>query len=180
MRKGLTLLMACLLLFALAACGGDKPDDKEPATGTPDTGGQAQKDTPVVDTPKEAWKADVGAYHVEIKGAKLAKDYEENPVIVVTYAWTNNSEETTSAMTAIMGKAFQGGIQLDSAIVGDSKVYDSGASMKEIRPGATLDVQSAFVLRDTTSPVEVEVGEWLTWDDKPAMAKITYDLATLS
>lgn len=107
---------------------------------------------------------DLGDYHVEIKGASIVKDYEDNPAIVVTYAWTNNSEDTTSASTAMYAKAFQDGVQLDSAWV-DSDEYDGGADMKEVRPGTTIDVQDAFELTSETSTVEFEISEFFGSDD---------------
>ena len=106
---------------------------------------------------------DLGDYHVEIKDASLETDYEGNTAIVITYAWTNNSEETTSAMMTMLEKAFQDGVQLDTALIFDSSIYDSGASTKEVRPGTTIDVQCAFVLTSDTSTVEFELSEAFSW-----------------
>ena len=114
---------------------------------------------------------DLGAYHVEIKDAALASDYEENPAIVITYAWTNNSEETTSAMMAILEKAFQDGVELDSAIIFDSSLYNAEMSSKDVRPGTTIDVQCAFTLTSEASTVEFELSEAFSWtnNDKVTM-----------
>lgn len=114
---------------------------------------------------------DLGAYHVEIKNAALAHDYEENPAIVVTYAWTNNSEETTSPMMTILEKAFQDGVELDRAMIFDSGLYNAEMSSKDVRPGTTIDVQCAFTLTSETSPVELELSEAFSWsnNDKVTM-----------
>ena len=114
---------------------------------------------------------DLGDYHVEIKDAALVYDYEENPAIVITYAWTNNSAETTSAMMTILEKAFQDGVELDSTVIFDSSLYDSGASSKDVRPGTTIDVQCAFALTSETSTVEFELSEAFSWtnNDKVTM-----------
>ncbi len=121
----------------------------------------------------------IGNYDIEIKGAKLSKDYDGNPAIVITYAWTNNSDETTSAMTAVSETAFQDGVSLDTAIIGNDSEYDSGAAMKEVRPGTTIDVQKAFVLTSETSVVELEISEWLTFEDNPPMVTMNFDPGSL-
>ena len=107
---------------------------------------------------------DVGDYAVEIKDAFLATDYEGKPALVVTYTWTNNSSETTSAMVALLEKAFQDGIELEHATMGDVEGYDGEAEWKDIRPGVSLDVDMAFSLR-SESDVEVEVSNWLNTYD---------------
>ena len=63
-------------------------------------------------------------------------------------------------------KAFQDGIELESAIIMDSKTYDSDEKMKDIKPGKTIKVQSAFVLNDKKNPVEIEVSELISFSDK--------------
>lgn len=120
----------------------------------------------------------LGKYDIEIKSATLAKDYEGNPAIVITYAWTNNSEDTISAMVALMDQAFQDGVELDTAIIGDSDIYDSDASMKDIRPGTTLEVQVAYVLSNTTSEVEFEISDWADFSSD-SVVHMAFDPATL-
>lgn len=128
----------------------DKDESQEPEHYKLDTSSAAPS----------ASSGDLGAYHVEIKNAVLARDYEDHPAIVITYAWTNNSDDTTSAMVAVAEKAFQDGIQLDSAVIANSDVYDSGANSKNVRPGATIDVQCAYLLTSETSMVEFEIQEF--------------------
>ena len=52
-------------------------------------------------------------------------------------------------------------IQLDSALIFDTDLYDANLSMTEIRPGKSLDVQAAFSLRNSSSNVEIEIYEFL-------------------
>lgn len=121
----------------------------------------------------------IGEYTIEIKGATLAKDYEGNPAIIITYAWTNNSEETTSAMVSVSSQAFQDGVELDTAIIGDSDVYDSDASWKDVRPGSTIDIQAAYALTSETSIIEFEVSEWITFESNPPIVFMNFDPANL-
>lgn len=120
---------------------------------------------------------DIGNHHVEIKDAFLAEDYNGNPAIVVTYAWTNNSEETTTSMTTVTGRAYQDGVELDMAILIDVDGYDAGTTMKNVKPGATIDVQWAYSLSNETSVVEFEVTDWLGLTGE--MVSTEFDLSEL-
>jgi hypothetical protein len=103
-----------------------------------------------------AEKGNIDDYYVEILSSRLGKDYDGNPVIIVKYNFTNNGTEPASFMTSVNDTLYQGGIELEIAFMMDDS-YDGNASMLEIKNGATLEVELAYVLRDTTSPVEVEV-----------------------
>lgn len=105
---------------------------------------------------------DLGDYHVEIKGAELGKSYSDEPIIIVTYAWTNNSEETKSAMYTVSEQAFQDGIELESAYSAEG--IDFSDNSKDVRPGNTLDIKKAFILT-SDSTVEFEITEWISFSD---------------
>ena len=158
MKRLFALLMAALMLLSLAACGGtpDKTDAKD--------GGDA------VDMTHQENEGDLGDYHIKFTGFELAKDYEDNDALLVHYDFTNNSEETTSAGVALILKAFQNGVQLETAIVTDVEGVDN--TLKEIRPGASIDVTEAFELTDTTT-VELELTELISFSDE--MITASYD-----
>ncbi len=69
-------------------------------------------------------------------------------------------------MSAAHAKAFQDGVQLEVALIMNADVYNSENSMKEIKTGATLNVQEAWVLTSESSPVEVELEEFLSFSDE--------------
>ena len=77
---------------------------------------------------------------------------------VVDYTFTNNSDEATSFMVATIDKAFQNGVELDTGMVMN---INNEAAMKDIKPGASVQVQQAFKLADQ-SEVTVEVEELLS------------------
>ncbi len=147
-KRILALLLGAAAVLSLAACGtssgsgaGKEPDSSSEVS---EQAASSQIPSEQVSEPfggengsedvQPAGSGDLGAYHVEIKGASLAKDYQGNPAIVITYAWANNSEDTTSAMVSAGTKAFQDGVQLESAVIIGDDSYDSGASMKEVAP----------------------------------------------
>ena len=183
-RKALALILSVAVLLALSACGSSSGGS---SSQTPVAPSEAAESTPEpASEPTENDQAggkavgsgDLGDYHAEIKGAALAKDYEGNPAIVITYEWTNNSDDTTSAMVAVTGKAFQDGVQLETAIIMGDDSYDSGTSMKEVRPGTTVDIQCAYVLTSETSTVEFELTEWISFSDD--MVTMDFDPASLT
>ncbi|MCI9649316.1 DUF5067 domain-containing protein [Oscillibacter sp.] len=169
MRKRIAIFtLALALCLGLAACGGETDGaGQEPASapGETEETGPAEGAGGEGGSGEQAGSGDLGDYRVEIKGAELTEDYEGKPVIVITYAWTNNGEDTTSAMVAVAEKAFQDGVQLERALVMNDEVYDSGAGMKEVRPGTTLDIQCAYELTSETSTVEFEITEWISFSD---------------
>lgn len=120
----------------------------------------------------------LGDYQVEIKSASLASDYEGKPAIVITYSWTNNSDETISSLAAVHAKVFQDGVQLENAIIANKDVYDSSSYTKDVRPGTTIDIQNAFILTSETSTVEVEITELISFSDEKVT--MSFDPASLS
>ncbi len=77
-----------------------------------------------------------------------------------------------------MEKAFQNGVQLSTAFIGDVSVYNSELSFKDLRPGTSLDVQCAFELTSETSVIEFELSEFLGLSDDVVVDNI--DPAQLS
>lgn len=147
-RKLMMIAAAAMLAVMLTACGGsgDTSADTGSATTAAQTGEASTEDT------AEPSDGTLGSYAVEIKGAKLCKDYEGNNAIMITYSWTNNSGETTSPMGSMMEEAFQDGVQLDAAIVD----FEYNDGLTDVRPGTTIDVDVIYELPGD-STVEFEI-----------------------
>lgn len=113
-----------------------------------------------------------GKFNVKIKDSKVVKN-DGDDILIVTYAFTNNSKESQSFMYSIDDKLFQNGVELGDVFGswGIEDDYDFDNHSKEIKSGVTLDVQVAYELNDTTTDVEVELCEWL-FDDDP----VTYTI----
>ena len=132
----LCLLLAALTLLSLTACG-----EKEPA------------DPNLVK---------IGDYTVLYKSASIMTDDEGNDAIVLTLDYTNNSKENAAFWAVVFEKVMQGGVQLDTALVyPDPDSFESITDDKftDVAPGTTFEVHTSFVLRDTTSPVEVHFSD---------------------
>lgn len=118
----------------------------------------------------------LGDYDVVISNCRLAEDYAGAPIIIVTYEFTNNNDEPTAFWLAISADAYQNGIGLNTCyVVDDSANYSSDNQMKEIKKGATISVEVAYTLNDTTTPVEIEVSEIFSLNDKKITKTFTID-----
>ena len=146
------------------------PDEEPALSSTPAEVAAA------AETPADA--GDVGDYYVAIKSAQLSEDYDGNPAVIVTYDFANNGEDVQMFLTAVQNIAYQDGVQLETAIPAED--YGAEEGMKNIKPGATLEVYSAFKLTSTTSPIEIEVGPLFSFESNPPKVMKTFDPAELS
>jgi len=111
-------------------------------------------------------EGDIGKYYVIIKDIEITEDYAGKPAVIVTYEWTNNSDESKSFGYVLVDKVYQDGIECESSII---KIVtdDSGGKYKEIKPGKTLEFRYGYILNDTETDIEVEVGPWLSLSKNP-------------
>ena len=170
MKKLLAILLAVTMLFALTACGSEVASVMDG-----DTVAREENETNATLTTSEG-QGKLGDYDICFTGYSLTKDYEGNDAIIISYDYTNNSEETTSAMFALYIRVFQDGIECERAILMDApESYNAENEMKGIKPGATLNCQCAYVLSNTTSPIELEAKESISFNDD--MVTCTYNIA---
>ncbi len=148
------LLLAVLMLISLTACGKDK-------------------------TSADPNLLKVGDYTLLYKGAYITEDYDGNDAVVLTLDYTNNSKSNASYLFGINDSAMQNGVELELAtIFTDLDAYETllDDQMKEVAPGATLEICTAFVLDSTTDPVEVTFAQMIGTKS----SKLTIDPSTLS
>lgn len=162
MKKIVTLLVIASLvmsigLFATGCIAVDTSTD-EP------TSEAAANET--IAKPEES-SNELGDYTVDIQSCRLAKDYEGKDVVIVKYLFTNVSNDTATSFTsAVNHEVFQGGVGLNQSLfLDDSANYNSDNSLKDIKKGASLEVEVAYELNDTTTDIEVEVSEFFSFDD---------------
>lgn len=114
-------------------------------------------------TPIEAADtAEQYAYQITVDGCDLDESYDGKLCAVITYTFTNNSDEATSFSGSIRDKAYQNGVELSNAIVSGWDTIDN--AIKDVKPGATITVSGAFIL-DDESDITVECTEWGAYDD---------------
>ena len=148
----LILTVALICLFGLFALGSGE------STETNQGSGSAQ--------PPAEQTTNLGDYKVEIKECRLAKDYEGKDIVIVKYGFTNNGDDATSFMIALDAQVYQNGVGLNNTyFTADSANYSSDNQMKDIKKGASIDVEVAYDLNDTETDIEVEVKELFSFDD---------------
>lgn len=151
----LCLLLAFLMIFSLAACGKSK-------------GKEADNNL-----------MKLGDYELLYKGASIMEDSDGNDALVLTLDFTNNSKETASYLWSVSETLIQDGEDLEVAVVftdDDSFETVIGSQFEDVEPGDTLEIKTAFVLKNTTSKVEATFEEIFGTKN----GKITIDPSTLS
>ena len=151
--KKMTLLMVALLIavFAIFAMGsGDSTSTTKDQGKGSAAGSEKSEDTNVL-----------GDYKIEIDSCRLAKDYDGKDVVIVKYIYTNVSDDDATSFTlAVNDEVFQNGVGLNTAyFLDDSANYSSDNQSKEIKKGASIEVEVAYELN------EVEVSEFISLDD---------------
>ena len=157
MKKLLAVLLSFIIVisFACFALGSGEDDDKKA------TQANGEVESTVEDSEK------LGEYAVEINSCRLAKDYEGKGVVIVKYKFTNNSDKKANFMLAFDDNVFQDGIGLnESLFVDESANYSADNQQKDIKPGASLDVECAYELNDDKTDIEVEVKQLISLSDK--------------
>lgn len=165
MRKRFILAICLILVFAVFALGSSD------SSGSTDDQGSGNANT------TQTVAGEIGKYSVEIESCRITEDYEGKPVAIITYNFSNISDDDpASFMWTFEDSVYQNGVGLNDAyVLSDSANYDSDSQTKEIKKGASIKVQVAYELDDTTSDVEVEVRELISFDDK--VVKKTFKLA---
>lgn len=160
------LLIAVFFVFAAGSTEESTTVDqgKDAVTQEKTESGEITQETmaPVTTVSNE-----IGDYEVTIDSCRLAKDYEGKDVVIIKYTFSNVADEDAAAfMWAFEDAAYQNGVGLNEAyVLKDSANYSADNQTKTIKKGASIEVEVAYELNDTTSDIEVEVKELFSFDD---------------
>jgi hypothetical protein len=110
----------------------------------------------------------LGNYNVSILDGTVVKDTKGASYLVVTFEWSHTEKEAQSFWLAFMYRAYQDGVEIDSAFLNglEHNTYDT-----KIKAGAVLKTQIGFKLSNTTSPVEVEIENSWDWNSKDKVTR---------
>ncbi len=172
MKKVIPLLLCAALLVG---CGAPSSNEANKEANVESTSAVEEKTdeptpepTPEPTSVPQATEGDVGKYYVSIGEAEAGKTYDDKPCVIVSYTWTNNGDEAANFMFAISDKCFQDGIECESAIVTGEDIGTN--SMKDIKPGATLEVKKAYVA-DPGKAFDIEISELISFSKEIPVAK---------
>ncbi len=172
---GVLALLVTFAMYGTAAsvADSDSSADKPAAPATQpqnaDSQDSAPSDAPAAAQPQPESAPEPAAepepepaeYAVTIDDCRISEDYQGNPAAVITFTFTNNSDEARSFMATLNPEVFQDGIELNTVI---GAGQDSDKYMSDIKPGATVTVEIAYEL-ESDSDITVEVTKLISFDD---------------
>lgn len=156
----IAVIAAVIIIIAVisSAGSGDKSTPDTPATNS-----SVEADT------AEATNNTVGDYGCVIKSAKLTKNWEGKDTVLLTYEFTNNSSSPASFDVALIDHVYQDGIGLETTFLSDD---DTDLLDVEIKPGVSKDVRKAYLLRNTSTDLEVEISELISFSDEKIVTTV--------
>lgn len=178
--KKLTLILTVLLIavfsvFALASGEdegssntGDTDTQQNETVSNEESDENEETNTNEAAKPNDEDENRLGNYSVVIDSCRLEKDWENKDIVIVKYLFTNvSSDEPSAFYTSLTAEVFQDGIGLNESYVPDDTAdYSSDNQTKEIKKGSTIEVEVAYELNDSETDIEVEVSEWISFNDK--------------
>lgn len=93
--------------------------------------------------------------------AKVVKSSAGEYVLTIDFTYTNESKDAKNFINDMhcSAKPYQEGIELESpGVTSEPGAWDYSDAFTNIKNGATIETQLAWILRDTKSPVEIEFG----------------------
>ena len=142
--------------------------------------GASSSSSGVASQPAEASKASEDSNVAQLKNGKVTievkkveksvNDYEGKSTVAATLVITNNDTSNLNPFEYRV-QAFQNKVELDTAVYFDAKPegYEPMSALKELQPGGSMTVVSAFVLNDETAPVSLKIDS--TFGSKKAFEK---------
>ena len=168
--KKLNIVFVILLVavFFLFAAGSSETQTENQGSATVGTAGQAaipnETQAPIEEEPDGT----LGDYSVVIDSCRLAESYDDKPVVIVKYIFTNvKSDEAACFSWTIEDTVYQNGVGLNECyFLEDSANYSMDNQTKEIKKGASIEIEVAYELNDDTTDIEVEVKELISFNNK--------------
>lgn len=175
-KKLALALVALVLIGAIFGRGGKESSSSSSSESEAAVEQQAQEETEEEAAPEAEAEAEPEAeadegpamaedsdYKVTINGYNIVEDYDGAPCIAVDFTFTNVSDDTpTSMMLATDITVYQDGVECEDAYFSGE---NSDGFSNKVKAGVSVDVTRTYKLQNTTSDVEVEVGQLSFWDD---------------
>lgn len=184
MKRFLCFAVAASMLLSLSSCGS-APTDTESAreaesmealssSSSVEKSAQAAQEEGAIENnpvpPEEATQepaddaqlspsGELGEYEVDITSCEIVNDVSGNLAALVTYTFKNNSAGDKNAAASIAVRSYQNGVELATSVVMD---IEADNSLKELKTGASIEVQQAYALLSETAPIEIEAEELIS------------------
>ena len=182
MKKISALILAAVTAASMCACGASNTQQSGAAQTEQQTQNQAQTQN---QNQTQTQAQTNGTAELQIgntaelpdcvltyKGARIGKDYQGNPAIILKFNYKNTGSAESMFSTAASVKLFQDGVGLENAIITDG-TYDAQPSLTTVQNGGALDVEAAYKLRSATSQITVTITDWLGISGRKMSGTIT-------
>lgn len=119
----------------------------------------------------------IGDNYIEIVDYRFGEtEYDRDPVIIVTYNYTNYSNEAKCYEYSLNDNVYQNGIQLEQRLYPDirNEEIDYSMSNRKIQPGTTITFDKVYELQNDYDDVDVEVTPILSTSNSDKVSKTFY------
>ncbi len=159
------LIIVFVLIIIISAVSGGGSDNE---TDTSQNNTSASDSSDVVAEGEEKENNTIGDFKCVVKKAVLCKDYAGEDAVLIAYDFTNNSSESISFDLALVDEVYQDGVELEIAITDD----DTESFDTKIKPGVTKEVTKAYLLSDTTTDLDIEISELISFSDDKIVTQV--------
>lgn len=126
---------------------------------------KAEKESEVKETESETEEPTTEFTYGKMTVKYLRHEITENEmgedVLIVYYEFTNNSNDNQAFIYSFADACFQNGVQLDDSFFHANE--QTRNADREIQPGTTIEVASAFDIGDNRDTVTLEVEPWASF-----------------
>ena len=165
-----SLILFIVLLFSIGASATNEEEKQEATVAESEqqeveVATKVEKESEVKETESETEEPTTEFTYGKMTVKYLRHEITENEmgenVLIVYYEFTNNSNDNQAFIYSFSDTCFQNGVQLDDSLL-HAKEQTRNAD-REIQPGATIEVASAFDLGDSRDTVTLEVEPWVSF-----------------
>ena len=165
-----SLILFIVLLFSIGASTTNEEEKQEDTVAESEqqeveVATKAEKESGVKETESETEEPTTEFTYGKMTVKYLRHEITENEmgenVLIVYYEFTNNSNDNQAFIYSFSDTCFQNGVQLDDSLFHANE--QTRNADREIQPGATIEVASAFDLGDSRDTVTLEVEPWVSF-----------------
>ena len=165
-----SLILFIVLLFSIGASTTNEEEKQEDTVAESEqqeaeVATKAGKESEVKETESETEEPTTEFTYGKMTVKYLRHEITENEmgenVLIVYYEFTNNSNDNQAFIYSFSDTCFQNGVQLDDSLFHANE--QTRNADREIQPGATIEVASAFDIGDSRDTVTLEVEPWVSF-----------------
>lgn len=162
-----SLILFIVLLFLIGVSASNEAEERQEIAEQQEVEvtTKAEKESEAKETESETEEPTTEFTYGKMTVKYLRHEITENEmgenVLIVYYEFTNNSNDNQAFIYSFSDTCFQNGVQLDDSLFHANE--QTRNADREIQPGATIEVASAFDIGDSRDTVTLEVEPWVSF-----------------